>query len=64
MKRGKLNVRIAMSFATLFFTGIVVLLMLGHDPLDIFAAIVFIAFLISIGCAIDVLGLGKYFGGD
>ena len=61
--KSRLNVRAVVAFAFCFFGCIVVLIMLGHNPLDIFVAIAFLIFLVSVGYAIDVSGLGKYFGG-
>ena len=61
--RGKINVKAVLAFILCFLIGIAVLIILGHNPIDIFAAIAFLVFLILVGYAIDVSGLGKYFGG-
>jgi len=63
MEVGKLNVKAVVAFAFCFLVGIVVLLILGHNPIDIFASIVFLVCLVLTGYSIDKLGLGKYFGG-
>ena len=59
----KINVKAVVAFAFCNLIGIAVLIILGHNPIDIFAAMAFLAFFFLIGYAIGVCGLGKYFGG-
>ena len=61
--RGKINVRAVVAFILCNLIGIAVIIILGHNPLDILAAIAFwIVFLLIIHL-MDKLGFGKYFGG-
>jgi len=61
---GKLNVKAATRFILCLSVSVAVLVILGHELIDILAGIIFLVCLVSIGCAINMLGLGKYFGGD
>ena len=59
----KLNARAVISFILFFLIGIAVLITLGHNPVDIFAAIAFWAVFFLVIYWMDKAGLGKYFGG-
>ena len=61
--RGKINVKAVVTFILCFLIGIVVLIILGHDPLGILVAIAFWAVFLLIIYLMDKLGFGKYFGG-
>ena len=60
---GKINVRGVKIFTFLFCIGIGFLLISGNTIIDILIVIAFWAFIVFVGYAIEVLGLGKYFGG-
>lgn len=61
--RGKINVRAVVAFILCNLIGIAVLIILGHNPLDILAAIAFWVVFFLIIHLMDKLGFGKYFGG-